>query len=94
MILVLSTSEADGDSSIRVTMDTYGHLISDAGDNCAWPSLDGLIFSDNIIPLSRDDDECPSDNLGIPFEYMEIWNSLVKQADLRPTAISTYLKEK
>jgi integrase len=54
-----------GHSSIRVTMDTYGHLIPDVCDNRAWAGLDGLIFRDNIIPLSRDDGEDSGDDLGI-----------------------------
>ena len=54
-----------GHSSIRVTMDTYGHLISDVCDNRAWAGLDGLIFRNNVIPLSEDNGEDPGDNLGI-----------------------------
>jgi integrase len=53
-----------GHSSIRVTMDTYGHLIPDICDNSPWAGLDGLIFRQNVILLSKEDEDS-GDNLGI-----------------------------
>lgn len=37
-----------GHSSIRVTMATYGHLISDLYDESAWKAMDGVIFKDGV----------------------------------------------